>query len=1090
MRRVREKLEGYFGMEVDSMGRSGGLAMLWQKDIDCVFMSSSVHHMDFTIRHEGKEWRLTGFYGWPAVTDRHLSWELLRLLKGQSTLPWVCMGDYNEILFSTEMKGGSRAQWQMTNFRSAVDDCHLRDVPWVGYNFSFDNGQAGEANRQCMLDRALCTSTWGWQNININKIGKALEKKRKQLARFNEGDRSETNVQKIRQLIAKISTLCRQEEQYWRQRSRALWLKDGDRNTKFFHTRAGERKRKNFIAKLIDEDGMERVGTEDVTKVALDYFQGLFTTSNPTDFDDVVAGIGGRVTDDMNAELRRDYGEDEVLDALNQMHPLKAPGPDGTNGLFYQTYWSTVGPEVVRAVLAILRGERSPRDINKTNIVLIPKKKAPDKIRDFRPISLCNVVYKLVSKVLANRLKLFLGDIVSENQGAFTPGRSISDNVLIAFEVFHAMKNSRHMEGNMAIKLDMAKAYDRVEWRFLYRVLGGMGFHRAWIDRVMDCVTSVSFSVLVNGNPSLVFRPTRGLRQGDPLSPYLFILCAEVLSDLMRRAVAEGAIHGVRVSVGAPEVSHLLFADDSIFFTRATEEEATAVSDILRRYEHASGQLVNLDKTTVSFSKGVPRTKRSNLATRLGIIEVEEQERYLGLPTVVGRSKKVLINILRDKLSKTLEGWRGKILSRAGKEVLLKVVTNSLPTYVMSIFKIPVNFCDELRSMMSRFWWGHEDGKRGISWVSWKTLCQPKGMGGMGFRDFKLFNLALLGKQAWRLTTETESLWARFMKVRYYPNGDFLSSNIGNHPSYTWRGIHEAKEVLGLGLRRRIGNGLTTRVWGDAWVVPNQLGRVISPQPPGFEGMMVARLLNDGGGAWNEQLIDNIFLGFEGTWIKNIRLSENAIDDDWFWSAEKDGVFSVKSAYRLLVGGFDSLEVGGASNWEREKWLWARLWKIPVWPRVKLFFWQLCSEALTTRANIATRVRGMIGDWCFGGATVVLEQLWESHIAEAVAVLEGVKKARRRGHMNIVVESDCLQVVDALRKSCTGRSVFDLVLDDIISLRASFNSVVWSFTSRLNNGVAHALAHPFPRVVGRFLWSEGLPLIANDAVIADLSLIQ
>ncbi|XP_074301145.1 putative mitochondrial protein AtMg00310 [Silene latifolia] len=239
---------------------------------------------------------------------------------------------------------------------------------------------------------------------------------------------------------------------------------------------------------------------------------------------------------------------------------------------------------------------------------------------------------------------------------------------------------------------------------------------------------------------------------------------------------------------------------------------------------------------------------------------------------------------------------------------------------------------------MSRFWWGHEEGNRGISWVSWKKLCQPKGMGGMGFRDFKLFNLALLGKQAWRLTTETESLWARVMKARYYPNGDFLSSNISNHPSYTWRRIHEAKEVLDLRLRRRIGNGLTTRVWGDAWVVPNQLGRVISPQPPGFEGMMVAGLLNDGGGAWNEQLIDNIFLEFEGTRIKNIRLSENAIDDDWFWSAERDGVFSVKSAYRLLVGGFDSLEVGGASNWEREKWLWPRLWKIPVWPRVKLLF--------------------------------------------------------------------------------------------------------------------------------------------------------
>ncbi|XP_074270906.1 uncharacterized protein LOC141594815 [Silene latifolia] len=160
MRRVKEKLDGYYGMEVDSMGRSGGLAFLWKKEIDCIFRSSSVHYMDFTVREENKEWRVTGFYGWSAVADRHLSWELLRLLGRQSTLPWLCIGDYNEVLFSTKMKGGSRAQWQMNNFQAVVNECGLRDIRWEGYRYTWDNGQAGVDNRQSMIDRAMCTDSW------------------------------------------------------------------------------------------------------------------------------------------------------------------------------------------------------------------------------------------------------------------------------------------------------------------------------------------------------------------------------------------------------------------------------------------------------------------------------------------------------------------------------------------------------------------------------------------------------------------------------------------------------------------------------------------------------------------------------------------------------------------------------------------------------------------------------------------------------------------------------------------------------------------------------------------------------------------
>ncbi|XP_074313546.1 uncharacterized protein LOC141648725 [Silene latifolia] len=307
-RRVREKLEWYHGLEVDSLGRSGGLAFLWRKEVDCMFVSASLHYMDFTVREGDREWIVTSFYGWLAVSDRHLSWELLRVLKSQSVLPWVCLGDFNEILYSTEMKGGSRAQWQINNFQAAVDECGLRDIRWEGYQFTFDNGQAGADNRQreegceeavvlgvekgrgdlVATLRECARELQGRKKVRIGKIKRSIELKHKALVRLNAGGRTETEVQKRKKIVAEIMALCRQEEQYCRQRSRALWLKDGDRNTKFFHNKAGERKRKNFIGRLIDDEGVERVGDEAIVKVGNEYFMQLFTSSNPNNFEEVL----------------------------------------------------------------------------------------------------------------------------------------------------------------------------------------------------------------------------------------------------------------------------------------------------------------------------------------------------------------------------------------------------------------------------------------------------------------------------------------------------------------------------------------------------------------------------------------------------------------------------------------------------------------------------------------------------------------------------------------------------------------------------------------------------------------------------------
>ncbi|XP_074314730.1 uncharacterized protein LOC141649965 [Silene latifolia] len=399
MHRVWSRFDGYTGVAVDSVGRSGGLAFLWRDDVRCTLQSASMHHMDFDVEMREIKSRVTGFYGWPAVQDRHLSWDLLRLLASESAGPRLCVGNYNEVLFSSEMKGGERAQWQMNNFRDAVDECGLRDIPSEGYAFTFDNGQSGEDNKHIRIDRAMATGDWrlrdecgprkkfsfehvwvgeegcedtirrawerdegdvlatiencardllNWKGISIGKVVKELRAKRPRLKVLNEGDVSTRDVEERRRVIRDISKLLRHEELFWRQRSRAIWLKEGDKNTMFFHRKASQRKQRNHIHRLVDDAGRVVEKTEEVPGVAVEYFKQLFTTTRPTDFGDIMRGVEGRVTREMNEGLRAQYTGEEVVQALNQMNPLKALGPDGMNGLCFQTYWHIVGPSVVR----------------------------------------------------------------------------------------------------------------------------------------------------------------------------------------------------------------------------------------------------------------------------------------------------------------------------------------------------------------------------------------------------------------------------------------------------------------------------------------------------------------------------------------------------------------------------------------------------------------------------------------------------------------------------------------------------------------------------------------------------------------------
>lgn len=349
------------------------------------------------------------------------------------------------------------------------------------------------------------------------------------------------------------------------------------------------------------------------------------------------------------------------------------------------------------------------------------------RVSDYRPIALCNVYFKIISKLLTLRLKATLQSIISENQSAFILGRAIADNILITHEVLQYLKTSQAQKNcTMAVKTDMSKAYDRMEWHFISQVFQRLGFQDKWIGLIMQCVTTVSYSYLINDSAQGSVVPKRGIRQGDPLSPYLFILCSQVLSGLCQKAERDGTLQGIRVARGSPRVNHLLFADDTMFFCYSSPANCNKLQEILREYEQASGQMINKDKSAVTFSSKTPAETRENVKTLLGITKEGGSGKYLGLPEHFGRRKRDLFTAIVDRIRQRASSLSTRFLSRAGKLTMLKAVLTAIPTFSMSCFELPVSLCKRIQSVLTRFWWDDPKGKRKISWVAWDRITKPK----------------------------------------------------------------------------------------------------------------------------------------------------------------------------------------------------------------------------------------------------------------------------------------------------------------------------------------------------------------------------
>jgi hypothetical protein len=316
-----------------------------------------------------------------------------------------------------------------------------------------------------------------------------------------------------------------------------------------------------------------------------------------------------------------------------------------------------------------------PTGVNEITIVLLPKKEEPELLKDFRPISLCNVIYKVVSKCLVNGLRPLLQDLIAPMQCAFVPRRMITDNTLIAFECLHAIEqgNSRCKEFG-ALKLDLTKAYDRVDWEYLEGVLKRLGFHRKWAQWIMACVTTVRYSIRFNNVPLEPFTPSHGVCQGDPLSPYLFLFVANGLSQLLQKEVRQQNLQELHICRRAPSISHLLFADDTLMFLKASEGQAEVINNVIKAFERGTCQLVNLAKCSMMFGSSCSSHDRSRVLEILSVSNTTVEEKYLGLPTPEGRMNKDKFKTTEERLVKRCSSWAEKHMSMGVKEVLIKSV--------------------------------------------------------------------------------------------------------------------------------------------------------------------------------------------------------------------------------------------------------------------------------------------------------------------------------------------------------------------------------------------------------------------------------
>ncbi|KAL2226576.1 UNVERIFIED_CONTAM: putative mitochondrial protein [Sesamum indicum] len=614
------------------------------------------------------------------------------------------------------------------------------------------------------------------------------------------------------------------------QRAKMQWMKGGDQCSRVFFRKIAQRRAARRILQINDENGSTHAEPEEVIHEFVSYYQNLLGGNRRQTLVDITylrPWARHIITNEETSQLCLPFTPEDVKNAVFDISEDKAPGPDGYSSGFFKAAWPVVGTEVTRAILNFFTTGKLLKQVNSTLLALIPKVHNPMTVGDFRPISCCNVLYKIIAKLLVQRLSVVLDKLINPSQAAFIPGRSIGDNILLAQELFTGYNQTR-LPPRCALKVDIRKTYDTVEWDFLVATLQLFGFPPTFTRWIEECISTTSFSVGLNGNPHGFFDGTRGLRQGDPLSPFLFVLVMEVL--------------------------HI---DDLLLFCRANLDSVRVLKVGLDRFAEWSGLRLNIQKSHIIISRSA-HERKGQLLSLLGFQEGHLPMRYLGLPLISSRLTISDCQPLLSKIDARIAGWEGMSLSYAGRVQIIKSVLSALSIYWASAFILAKSIIKEVEKRLRRFLW-KGTSMTGYAKVAWKDVCKPIGQGGLGIRDIDALNQALMTKKLCDvIRCDRTSIWVEWLQLgRLHNNSIWTVDEKGG--SWGWRKLLRLRSLIKPMVECRIGDGRNFFLWKDPW---HHLGPLISrfPRGPSLLGLDESTKLNTviDEGQWHWPLITDL----------------------------------------------------------------------------------------------------------------------------------------------------------------------------------------------------------------------------------------